>query len=66
MPLSELRTKSQVGPRGGVSVAFPEKLHQMIGEIEEEGREDIVSWRPHGRAFQILNKKAFLEEVMPR
>jgi hypothetical protein len=32
------------GPRGGVTVPFPTKLHLMLSRVEEEGLEHIVSW----------------------
>lgn len=54
------------GPRGGVSVAFPLKLHQMLSTVADEGLDHIVSWQPHGRCFLVHNKKRFVEEIMPR
>ena len=32
------------GPRGGVNVPFPKKLHSMLSKIEESGLRHIVSW----------------------
>jgi len=52
--------------RGGVTVAFPEKLHEMLNSMEEENLEHIVSWQPHGRCFQVHKKTEFIEMVMPR
>ena len=54
------------GPRGGVTVAFPEKLHQMLSQIEEEGLSHVVSWQPHGRCFLVHRKRDFIDDVMPR
>lgn len=54
------------GPRGGVTVAFPEKLHQMLSQIDDEGLSQVVSWQPHGRCFLVHRKKEFIDEVMPR
>lgn len=59
-------TKHKKGPRGGVTVAFPEKLHEMLTAAVEEGFEHVVSWLPHGRSFLIHDKVTFLDEVMPR
>ena len=65
--LSELAAKNMSkGPRGGVSVAFPLKLHQMLSTVEEEGLDYIVSWQPHGRCFLVHHKKRFVDEIMPR
>jgi hypothetical protein len=41
------------GPRGGVTVTFPEKLHIMLHASEEEGMSHVVSWLPHGRCVVI-------------
>ena len=32
------------GPRGGVTVPFPARLHSMISKVEEDGLSHIVSW----------------------
>ena len=32
------------GPRGGVIVPFPTKLHVMLTKVEEDGLGHIVSW----------------------
>jgi hypothetical protein len=42
------------GPRGGVTVTFPEKLHIMLQACEEEGLDHVVSWLPHGRCVVIV------------
>lgn len=53
------------GPRGGVTVPFPTKLHLMLSKLEEEGLNDIVSWQPHGRCFLVHKPKEFVDEIMP-
>ena len=58
--------KTQRGPRGGVTVAFPERLHDMLSAVEKEGLTEIVSWQPHGRCFIVHEKKEFIADVMPR
>lgn len=45
---------------------FPVKLSYMIDEAERNGKESIISWRPHGRAFFVSNPKAFSDVVLPR
>jgi hypothetical protein len=65
--LSEIQVKRQTrGPRGGVAVAFPEKLHDMLSRMDEEGTNDVISWQPHGRCFLIHKKKEFVNHVMTR
>lgn len=52
--------------RGGVSIAFPLKLHSVLDQVEADGLGHIVSWQGHGRAFMIHNPKEFVDHVMPR
>ena len=35
-------------------------------EMEKEGRSDVVSFLPHGKAFAIHDEEAFVQDVMPR
>jgi hypothetical protein len=58
--------RKKKGPRGGVTTAFPEKLHAMLSSVQREGASHVVSWQPHGRCFLIHKKKEFVEDVMPR
>ena len=60
----EKRRKSK-GLRGGVTVPFPEKLHKMLSNIEEDGHGHVVSWQPHGRCFLVHKPKDFVKEIMP-
>jgi hypothetical protein len=52
-------------------LSFPARLHQMLTDIEELGRrgdkslEKIVSFLPHGRAWMIHDRKAFIDMIMP-
>lgn len=52
--------------RGGVTVAFPEKLHEMLQTVFDAGLDHVVSWQPHGRCFLIRQKEMFVEHVMSR
>jgi hypothetical protein len=49
------------GPRGGVTVTFPEKLHIMLHACEEEGLNNVVSWLPHGRCVVVSGGLLCLE-----
>lgn len=55
--------KARKGPRGGVTVPFPVKLHNLL---QDNKYEDIISWQPHGRCFIIHRPKDFLKSVMPK
>lgn len=52
--------------RGGVTEPFPEKLHRMIREVEEDGQDDVIAFLSHGRAFAIHQPDKFIKEVMPK
>lgn len=56
--------KPRRGPRGGVQHPFPEKLHEMLENVEEEGLSHIVSWHPHGRSFAVHKPKEFVTVIM--
>lgn len=52
--------------RGGVSIAFPLKLHAVLDQVEADGLGHIVSWQPHGRCFVVHKPKEFVDHVMPK
>ena len=62
------KTTELVGARteNVMSRSFPEKLHQLLDAVHEEGLEHIASWQPHGRCFVIHQKTEFVEDIMPR
>jgi len=43
--------------------SFPKKLHEILSNPEFE---HIISWMPHGRAWNIHNRDLFQTEVAPR
>lgn len=45
---------------------FPMKLYRMLSVVEDLGLSHIVSWKVHGRAFQVKNVELFVSEVLPR
>jgi hypothetical protein len=61
----EIDPKKRSGPRGGVNVPFPTKLHVMLSRVEAEGLTDIVGWQPHGRCFVIHKPREFVDQIMP-
>jgi len=44
------------------SSSFPANLHRILSNPEYA---HIISWMPHGRAWKLHNKHAFLNEVVP-
>ncbi|CAB9520027.1 stress transcription factor B-2b [Seminavis robusta] len=52
--------------RGGVSIAFPLKLHAVLDQVEADGLGHVISWQPHGRSFVVHKPKEFVDHVMPK
>jgi len=52
--------------RGGVTEPFPEKLHRMLREVEEDKKTDVISFYSHSRAFGVHDAERFVSEVMPK
>jgi hypothetical protein len=50
----------------GKAEPFPVKLHRMLSELEQEGKDDVCSFLPHGRAFAVHKPKQFANEIMPK
>jgi hypothetical protein len=44
---------------------FPDKLHDMLGEMEKDGLQHVASWQPNGRCFVVHDEKLFVENVLP-
>merc|ERR1711862_425452 len=54
-----------VGNFKQVRQIFPEKLHALITQYEEDGKSHIVSWNHHGRAFKIHDEDVFINNISP-
>lgn len=54
--------------RGGVTVPFPMKLHDMLDAIthHETHLESVVRWQPHGRCFVVNKPQEFADKVLTR
>jgi hypothetical protein len=61
----DMDNKKRSGPRGGVNVPFPTKLHVMLSRVEADGLTHIVGWQPHGRCFVIHKPREFVDQIMP-
>lgn len=48
------------------SPCFPLKLHMLLNEMIRRGQDDVISWRPHGRAFYIRNNDFFVRKILPK
>lgn len=61
-------SKTPMVSKGGVTVPFPMKLHNMLEHIaqHEPQLSSIVSWQPHGRSFIVHDINKFAEDVLPR
>jgi hypothetical protein len=60
---------SPAGDVGGISSKkdknFPVRLHYVLSEMEKDGLQHIVSWRPHGRCFIVHDPKLFAKNILP-
>ena len=52
-----------VNYRGLNKEVFPSKLHEMLSTPEYA---HIISWRPHGRAWEVVNRSLFISVVLPK
>lgn len=52
--------------RGGPTNHFPEKLQDMLDQVQKDGLEHIVSWQPHGRCFVVHDAKGFVSFILPK
>ena len=43
----------------------PEDLRAMLYDSEAHGNTHIVTWLPHGRAFKVVAKAAFANQLLP-
>lgn len=44
---------------------FPTKLHHMLSMVDIMGLNHIVSWKPHGRAFEVKDVDQFVTFILP-
>jgi len=61
----DVEVGSSPSVKGGVTTAFPLRLHELLDQIEDDGLAHVVSWQPHGRCFVVHDHKEFTEKVMP-
>mmetsp|Transcript_20509 Transcript_20509/g.46544 ORF Transcript_20509/g.46544 Transcript_20509/m.46544 type:complete len:423 (-) Transcript_20509:142-1410(-) len=63
---NEADHQNQQKSRGGVSIPFPLKLHDMLDRAMADGHGSVVSWQPHGRCFVVLKPREFQDTVLPK
>ena len=44
---------------------FPLKLQRILDKLEQDGRTDIISWLPLGRAFMAHHVDRLVQEILP-
>jgi len=63
---SSSSTSSISGGGGAMyQVSFPLKLQRILDKLDADGKIDVISWLPHGRAFLVHNSDRFVAELMP-
>jgi hypothetical protein len=50
----------------GGKVTFALRLHYVLRDVEKEGKTNIISWLPHGRAIKVHDKELFEQEILPK
>jgi hypothetical protein len=65
-PLNERDTVHHVVLPSTKKILFPCKLRRLLDDAARDGNESIVSWLPHGRAFQVHKPLEFTENLMRR
>jgi hypothetical protein len=58
---ARMNYKEDLPARGGVTIPFPLRLHEMLGTIAADGFDHVVSWQPHGRCIVVHKPKEFVE-----
>lgn len=61
MPSASVPQSDQIGV--DLNLTFPVKLHMILTNPQFQM---YVQWAPHGRAWKVLNPKAFEMDVIPR
>ena len=59
-------TSTRKGPRGGVPVPFPLRLHNVLEKSQDSDIMKIISWQSHGRSFRIHDHQKFLSIVLTK
>jgi len=58
--------KKATRKRPNALMPFPQKLHKMLTDVEQEGFDHIVSWLGASNAFRIHDPVQFVKQIMPR
>jgi len=53
-------------PKAGNTAHFPSQLYIMLTNANTRGYSHICSWQPHGRAFKVWDRGAFVKKVLPQ
>ena len=55
-------TPDQVPPSPYPRKVFPIKLHKLLSNGQHQ---HLITWLPHGRAWRVIHRDRFVEEVLP-
>ena len=45
---------------------FPAVLYEMLQQCDDDGCNDIVSWKSHGKSFCVHDVDQFVEMILPK
>lgn len=51
------------GGTRGTDSNFPAKLHHILSR---QDLSDVITWLPHGRSWRLVDRQAFMNQIMPK
>jgi len=64
-PKNDTKHKIEDKSERQTGLSYAIRICNMLEDVEQKGKQDIISWKPHGRAFQIHNEAVFESEILP-
>jgi HSF-type DNA-binding len=62
----DVPTHSSSSNNKKMAESFPDKLHRILEDAENEGNSHIISFFAQGRAFRVHDPDTFVTDIMPR
>jgi len=53
------------GHSRSVNQLFPVLLHYVLGELEKDGLDHVISWQTQGRSFIIHDRRLLERSILP-
>jgi hypothetical protein len=62
----DVSTHSSSSNKKKLAESFPDKLHRILEDAENEGNSHIIGFFAQGRAFAVHDPDTFIKSIMPR